>query len=113
MSLHHIYLIKVDIATVRQPMDNLPLPEDNPIWCRPIELFVTQDFIHQLLQDASYAGLGGWSPCFKYKQQILCDDLATCGFPMKKVLETGNKPITGAQGLHINPLEFIAAILNL
>ena len=92
---------------------NTPLVlEEDPLWCRPIHLLVIQDFTHEVLQDVSYTGLGGWSPCFKYKWKILRNDLAAYGFLIKKTPNHKNEPITDTTGLHINPLQFIAAIIN-
>ena len=42
----------------------LSLPEFHPTWTRPIALLVPRTATHAFLSDASYGGLGGWSPEF-------------------------------------------------
>jgi hypothetical protein len=41
------------------------------------------------------------------------DDLLTFDFPMRNIDTAGEPVDLGADGMHINPLEFIAIIINL
>jgi hypothetical protein len=68
---------------------------------------------HELLSDASYEGIGGWSPEFEVMWRFTREDLLLLGFPLKLVNSADGEPDSDAAGLHINPLEFIAAIVNL
>jgi hypothetical protein len=68
---------------------------------------------HSLISDASYEGLGGWSPEFEIKWQLTKDDLKGLGFHIKVVEALTGKPTPDQAGLHINPLEFIATIINM
>jgi hypothetical protein len=63
---------------------------------------------------ASYAGIGGWLPDFKIQWRLTQSDLVLLGFPMKVIDKYAAKPLDAtSEGLHINPLEFVAAIVNL
>ena len=64
--------------------------------------------------DASYVGIGGWSSTFQIQWRVTRDDLVALGFNMKLVDTYQQEPISNTtDGLHINPLEFLAAIINL
>ena len=75
---------------------------------------VERDLTHQILSDASYAGIGGWSPSWSHLWRVTRDDLVHAGFKMKPIDAHCDEP-TGheAEGLHINPLEFLAGLINL
>jgi hypothetical protein len=88
-------------------------PEFSPVWSRYIGLLVPRVATHELLSDASYEGIGGWSPDFEVMWRFTRDDLLLLGFPLKLVTSADGEPESDAAGLHINPLEFIAAIVNL
>lgn len=102
------------LITMRQLMETLCGKDHDDIWSRPISLFVQRDCTHRVMSDASYIGIGGWSPDFKFLWRITADDLRSLGFPMKRVNVVTAEPVEStASGLHINPLEFLAAIINL
>jgi hypothetical protein len=65
--------------------------------------------------DASYAGMGGWSQDFgTFMWRVTHEDLVVSGFHMKTIGMSTDEPTDpAAQGLHINPLEFLAVIINL
>jgi hypothetical protein len=64
--------------------------------------------------DASYSGIGGWSPNFQIQWRVTRADLISLGFPMKVIDKYAEEPLDAkSEGLHINPLEFIACIVNL
>jgi hypothetical protein len=91
----------------------LDLPEFHPTWTRPIALLIPRTATHTFLSDASYGGLGGWSPEFGIMWRVMRQDLLLYGFPMK-LIDTAGEPIDfDNAGLHINPLEFLAIILNI
>ena len=99
-----------DLAVIA---DVLQLPESHPTWTRPIALLIPRTATESFLSDASYGGLGGWSPEFKVMWRVMRDALLDFGFPMKHI-DTAGEPIdVTVDGLHINPLEFIAIIINL
>ena len=91
----------------------LTLPEFHPTWTRPIALLIPRTSTHSFLSDASYGGLGGWSPDFAVMWRVMRDDLLHYGFPMKAIDTAGEPADLLQEGLHINPLEFVAIILNL
>ena len=91
----------------------LTLPDFHPTWTRPIALLIPRTGTHSFLSDASYCGLGGWSPEFAIMWCIMRDDLLQFGCPMKAIETAGEPADLLQEGLHINPLEFIAIILNL
>jgi hypothetical protein len=90
----------------------LSLPEFHPTWTRPIALLIPRTATHTFLSDASYGGLGGWSPEFGVMWRVMRDALLFYGFPMKHIDTAGEPADFDEKGLHINPLEFIAIIIN-
>jgi hypothetical protein len=90
----------------------LGLPEFHPTWTRPIALLIPRTETHSILSDASYGGLGGWSPEFQIMWRVMRDILLLYGFPMKHIDTAGEPADFDDNGLHINPLEFIAIIIN-
>jgi hypothetical protein len=92
----------------------LSVPEFSPIWSRYIGLLVIPRVAtHQFLSDASYEGAGGWSPDFQFMWRLSCEDLLLLRFPLKLVTSADREPEMDTAGKHINPLEFIAAIITL
>jgi hypothetical protein len=88
-------------------------PEFSPVWSSYIGLLIPRVATHQFLSDASYEGAGGWSPDFQVMWRLSPEDLLLLVFPLKLVTSADGEPEMDAAGLHINPLEFIAAIINL
>ena len=99
-----------DLAVLVEVLD---LPEFHPTWTRPIALLIPRTGTHSFLSDASYGGLGGWSPDFAVMWRVMRDDLLLFNFPMKDIDTAGEPADLVQEGLHINPLEFIAIIINL
>jgi hypothetical protein len=91
----------------------LLLEEFSPVWSRYLGLLVPRIATCIFLSDASYEGLGGWSPTFKVMWRLTTADLQFFGFDVKLVTALTGEPDPDQAGLHINPLEFIAAIINL
>jgi hypothetical protein len=101
---------------LRLLMEHLADPEDSVLWRCFISMLVQRDPTGTMISDASYAGVGGWSPsgdlCVKWR--ILRSDLVLLGFIMKQIQSMVDEPTyPSAEGLHINPLEFLAVILDL
>ena len=95
-------------------METLLTPEGDPHWTRPIALYLQRDRTHTVYSNASYEGLGGWSPDFYFYWRLTRQDLVDHGFPMKMVDKWSSEPqYTNDKGLHINPLEYVAALINL
>jgi hypothetical protein len=57
--------------------------------------------------------VGGWLPDFFVMWRLSCEDLLLLDFPLKLVTSADGEPGMDAAGLHVNPLEFIAAIITL
>eukprot|EP00980_Cylindrotheca_fusiformis_P018620 scaffold6176_cov173-Cylindrotheca_fusiformis.AAC.4 len=109
-----IFLSKVAVATIRQLLETLLGEENRSLWVRPISLYLERRVTHSVLSDASYLGLGGWSPDFLFLWRLTRSDLVAHGFDMKAISTVSGEPSSPtAVGLHINPLEFVAAIINL
>jgi hypothetical protein len=88
--------------------------EFSPVWSQYIGLLIPWDATHQILLVASYAGIGGWSPDFHIQWQVMRTNLIALGFNMTIINRFAAEPLEpGGEGLHINPLEFIACIINL
>jgi hypothetical protein len=103
--------VRKDMACVAE---YLLEPEFAPIWSQYIGLLIPREATHRILSDASYAGIGGWSPHFQIQWRVMRVDLVLLGFPMKIIDKYAEEPLDATSaGLHINPLEFIAAIVNL
>jgi len=115
---HKIFLSHVAVDTINQLMETLLAPEGDPHWTRPLALYMDRhmdrDPTHAVFSDASYVGLGGWSADFSFFWRLSREDLIQHGFDMKFVDRARSEPVDPASsGLHINPLEFIAALLNM
>ena len=93
--------------------ESLHLPEFSPVWSCYIGLLISRTATHKFLSDASYEGLGGWSPDFCVQWRLTRDDLLDVGFHLKLVNAASGEPNSDELGLHINPLEFLAVIINL
>ena len=67
-----------------------------------------------MYSDASYGGIGGWSPDFHFMWRVMHTDLRRFGFPLRDPTATSQHPppIEGDY-LHINPLEFLALVVNI
>ena len=109
---HHIHLSVTVIRTLRQIRDTL-LCDDGRTWTRPMALFFDRDVTHRVYSDASYIGIGGWSADMSFLWRITSQDLQAMGFDMKPVDNFTSEPTGQAKGLHINPLEYVAALINL
>jgi hypothetical protein len=93
--------------------ESLQLPEFNPVWSCYIGLIVPREATHTFLSDASYEGVGGWSLGMQVQWRLTREDLLELGFNLKIVNALTGEPDPDEEGLHINPLEFLAAIINL
>jgi hypothetical protein len=76
---------------------------------------VEQDPTARALLDASYAGIGGWAPTpLLLMWRITRADMKFLGFPMEQIQASIDEPtISDSEGLQINPLKFVAALVNL
>ena len=85
------------------------------VWSRPIALLIKRAWTCQILSDAAYSGIGGWSPTFKFMWRVTRDDLLHAGFNMRMIDEEGETArVAAAEGeLHINVLEFVALTINI
>ena len=92
--------------------ETLRLPVFNPVWSCYIGLIVPRVATHEFLSDASYEGVGGWSLGMKVQWRLTREDLLELGFNLKLVNALTGEPDPEEEGLHINPLEFLAAIIN-
>lgn len=102
---------KSAIATMHQLLETLL---DDTLWTRPIVLYLLRDHTHVILSNASYIGIGGWSSDFGYLWRLTRNDMSLLGFNLKTIAPMSSEPIHQANpGLHINPLEYIACLINL
>jgi hypothetical protein len=110
--------VRINRAAVRDIqflLETLLAPEEDPLWTRPIALLVPREPTHWLKSDASYAGIGGWTLSFgTFMWRITRETLVDFGFNMKIIGRTNDEPTDPTvTGLHINPLEFLAVVINL
>jgi hypothetical protein len=89
-------------------------PEWSPTWTRLIGTMIPRTATHEILSDASYGGMGGWSPQLSIKWRVLRQELVDYGFSMKTI-NSANEPadLYNPAGTHINLLEFVAVVINL
>jgi len=94
--------------------DFLGNDEDSNLWSCPIGLMIPRDPTLTMLSDASYAGIGGWSPDYQIMWRVMHADLIALGLPLKQLHRFQDEPLdVKSAGLHINPLEFLATIVNI
>ena len=103
------------IRDIRLLQETLLVPDGNPLWTRPIALLIPRIATHYLKSDASYASIGVWSAHFgTFMWRVMREDLLLFGFDMKPIGQASNEPhVSATPGLHINPLEFLAVLINL
>jgi len=101
------------LKDLRLMCQHLGEEEFSPLWTRFIALLVSRDPTHELISDASYGGIGGWSMIFQIMWRVMYDDLVLLGFVMKAIDKAMEPLDPSERGLHINPLEFIGYIVNL
>jgi hypothetical protein len=106
---------KTVIQDMHLLMEPLLAPKEDPIWTHPIALLVPREATHWFKSNANYAGIGGWTLNFgALMWRVTREDLVILGFNMKTIGPKADKPMDPSKpGLHINPLEFLAAIVNL
>jgi hypothetical protein len=106
--------VYADLRLLRQSLQE---PGAAVSWSRPIGLLIDRTPTVTLLSDASYGGIGGWSPQLGFLWRITRDEMMACGLPMR-LIDSEGEALTqqpspaDADGLHINLLEFIAIIIN-
>lgn len=95
---------------------------DSHAWARPIGLLIPREPTGEVISDAAYTGLGGWSSGYDFVWRVTRADLVEHGFPMVDIgpdgedklrwLTAAELPDGHDEKLHINPLEFIGIIIN-
>jgi hypothetical protein len=114
--------ILCDLALLRRtlPLVNDTDPDPFHYWCRPIGLMIPHEPNVIVLSDASYCGLGGWSPTWQFMWQVTRAELAAFGFDMCKIDQAGEDLLMyehdcpdALRGLHINVLELLTIIINI
>ena len=108
-----IYLSTVAVATINQLLETLLAPESSPLWTRPIALYLDRDFTHKVYSDASMGGLGGWSADFSFLWRVARETMVEAGFSMRDIVIKSSDPESVDGFLHINPLEYVGALINL
>lgn len=91
-------------------------------WSRPIAMLIPREPTCVLYSDAAHSGLGGWSADLRFVWRLTRDDMVTMKFKMEELDDEGRErnrwckaqdlPAGHEELLHINPLEFIAIIIN-
>ena len=105
-----------DIAMLALSLQPGAVPAGEPsVWSRPIALLVQREWTCQVLSDAAYSGIGGWSPTFQFMWRITRAELVAVGFNMKAIgADSEAARIASTDGsLHINVLEFVGIIINI
>jgi hypothetical protein len=99
-----------DIATIYRALDDNPT---HPVWQSYIGFLVDREPTGRIISDASYEGIGGWSPDVLFRWRLSRSDLIHAGFQMKHLKRNAREPDIDEPGTHINVLEFVAIIVNL
>jgi len=91
-------------------------------WIRPIALLIPREPTGIVLSDAAHSGLGGWSPTYTFLWRLTHADMVQAGFNMQELnsqlqeryryCKKEDLPEGHEEWMHINPLEFIAIIIN-
>lgn len=113
-----IRLCPVALRTIDQLLETLQGEAYDSLWTRPIGFMLERTPTHSVFSDASYLGIGGWSPCFGFMWRVVREDLLRCGFAIQSSNASDSRMMTDAEvddenPLHINPLEFLACLINL
>lgn len=99
-----------DVASIYRTLDDNPF---HPVWHSYIGYLVDREPTGRIISDASYEGIGGWSPDLLFRWRLSRSDLVHAGFQMKRLNSFSREPDADAEGIHINVLEFVAIIINL
>jgi hypothetical protein len=99
-----------DIATIYRALNDNPT---HPVWQLYIGFLVDCKPTGQIISDASYEGIGRWSPDDLFRWRLSRSDLIHAGFQMKHLKRNARELDINEPGTHINVLEFVAIIINL
>jgi hypothetical protein len=99
-----------DIATIYQALDDNPT---HPVWQSYIGFLVHHKPTGWIISDASYEGIGGWSPDDLFRWRLSRSDLIHAGFQMKHLKRNARELDINEPGTHVNVLQFVAIIINL
>ena len=75
-----IHLASSCLKDLRSLLCALARPQWDAIWTRPIALLIPRTPTHTMYSDASYGGIGGWSPDFDFMWRVMHQDLQRFGF---------------------------------
>jgi hypothetical protein len=113
--------VRRDLGMLLRCLPDITVADADPFsfWWRPIGLLIPREPNVQAYSDASYEGLGGWSPTFLFMWRLTRDDLLAANFDMRAIdlkgedifLYARNRPDI-ERGLHINVLELLAIVIN-
>jgi hypothetical protein len=101
---------------LRMLQRSLEGPLGESLWSRPIGLLVPREPTATVLSDASYGGIGGWSPDLSFAWRLTRQELLAHGFPMREIDASGEAIPTNQDEpdkLHINILEFVGIVINI
>jgi hypothetical protein len=110
-----------DLAVLRRTLPLVDAADPDPFryWSRPIGLMIPRETNVVALSDASYSGLGGWSPTWKFMWRLTREELLAFGFDMRNIDKAGEDLLMferdcpdALRGLHINILELVAIVIN-
>ena len=104
--------VYADLSLICRTLED-SLQGRHSIWSRPIALLIRRAITAEARSDASYNGIGGWSPHFKFMWRVTRAQLLQIGFNMRAI-DADGEAIRRADpdSLHINVLEFLAIIIN-
>ena len=114
--------VLADLRLMQQSLSRHHLGESHQ-WSRPIAMLIPRAPTCTAYSDAAHSGLGGWCAEFSFVWRLTRKDMVISGFSMKELDENFQEldrwtpaeqlPEGHANLLHINPLEFIAIIINI
>jgi hypothetical protein len=105
--------ISRDLAILRRTLPPVDAANPDPFsyWSRPIGLMIPREPNVVALSDASYSGLGGWSPTWQFMWRLTRDNLLASGFDMRKIDKAGEDLLMYEKDCP-NVLELVAIIIN-
>jgi hypothetical protein len=65
-----------------------PLPGQHSVWSRPIGLLIPREGNASILSDATYQGIGSWSPTYDFLWRLLYANLLALRFDIKLIVKT-------------------------
>ena len=120
--VHISHEVLADLRLMQRSLAR-PLAGEAHQWSRPIAMLIPRAPTCVAFSDAAHSGLGGWCDTFNFVWRLTRNDMVLAGCAMKLLDENSQElhrwtpaqdlPAGHEDLLHINPLEFIAIIVNI